>query len=229
VVWSGHFVRKFAPDGTLAPEPLITSAVARLAGVAVDSRGDIYVGAQVSPPGGRVPDFIQTAMGEGGVKKSGRTYNLYGSIVKFPASGGAIVADPKGEYRAGYTGFGTKVALKDAVWTRRAGLIPTKNDLGCYCETSRFDIDPFDRLFVPDPMTFSVFVLDRAGNRIARFGAFGNMDCRGEGSPVPAPEIALGWPTQVDCALGRAYVADLVNRRIVSVRFEHAASAECGL
>jgi hypothetical protein len=105
-----------------------------------------------------------------------------------------------------------------------------KDDLGCYCETSRFDIDPFDRLFVPDPLTlFSVLVLDRAGNRIARFGAFGNMDCRGPGSPVPEPEIALGWPTQVDCALGRVYIADLVNRRIVSVRIEHAAEAECGL
>jgi hypothetical protein len=55
------------------------------------------------------------------------------------------------------------------------------------------------------------------------------MDCRGEDSPVPQPEVTFGWPTQVDCALGRAYVADLVNRRIVSVRFEHAVSAEADL
>ena len=150
-------------------------------------------------------------------------------IILLNGTDGIIVADSKGEYKAGYFRFGKEFALKNALWTRRGGLILTKYDLGCYCETSRFDIDRFDRLFVPDPLTFSILVLDTAGNRIARFGSFGNMDCRGKGSPVPEPEFTFGWATQVDCALGRVYVADLLNRRIVSVRFEHAASDECAI
>jgi len=227
--YGGNFVRKFTPDGALAPKPLIVSPEAHLAGIAVDSRGNIYVGAQAAKGGQRTPEFLRKALPARLGKQARHMYELFGSIVKFPPTGGAIVPDAKGEYKAGYFRFGKKYTLKNALWARRGGLIPTKYDLGCYCETSRFDIDRFDRLFVPDPLTFSILVLDTAGNRIARFGSFGNMDCRGKGSPVPEPEITFGWPTQVDCALGRVYTADLVNRRIVSVRFEHAASAECGL
>ena len=53
------------------------------------------------------------------------------------------------------------------------------------------------------------------------------MDSRGPGSPVPESEIPFGWPLSVDCAGGRAYVADLVNRRVVAVKFEHAAEESC--
>jgi len=227
--YGGNFVRKFTPDGELMTKSLIASPEARLAGIAVDSRHNIYVGAQVVEGGERIAEAFREAFPAGMSKHARHMYELCGSIIKFPPAGGAIVPDAKGEYKAGYFRFGKKVVLKNALWTRRAGLIPTKYDLGCYCETPRFDIDPFDRLFVPDPLTFSVLVLDTAGNRIARFGSFGNMDCRGKGSPVPEPEITFGWPTQVDCALGRAYIADLLNRRIVSVRFEHAASEECAI
>ena len=80
---------------------------------------------------------------------------------------------------------------------------------------------------MPDPFRFSVVVLDSAGNEIQRIGSYGNMDSRGPDSPVPEPEIALGWPIATVCAHGRVYVADLVNRRVVSVRLEHAVTAEC--
>ena len=81
----------------------------------------------------------------------------------------------------------------------------------------------------PDVFRFSVRVLDAAGNEITHFGAYGNMDSRGAGSLVPTPKIPFGWPISVECAGGRVYVADLVNRRVVSVRFEHAATAECSI
>jgi hypothetical protein len=208
---------------------VISTKVARLAGIAVDSRGNIYVGAQAVEGAQRTPESFRKAFPAKLGKHARHMYELCGSILKFPPEGGEIVPDEKGAYTAGWMRSGKKADIKNSIWLRRGGLIPAKNDLGCYCETSRFDIDPFDRLFVPDPLTFSVLVLDTAGNQIARFGSFGNMDCRGEGSPVPQPEVTFGWPTQVDCARGRAYVADLVNRRIVSVRFEHAVSAESDL
>jgi hypothetical protein len=103
------------------------------------------------------------------------------------------------------------------------------HELGCHCETTRFDLDAFDRLFVPDVFRFAVYVLDAEGNEITHFGSYSNMDSRGPGSPVPEPEIPLGWPLSVECAGGRAFIADLVNRRIVAVRLEHAAEAGCGM
>ncbi len=102
-------------------------------------------------------------------------------------------------------------------------------ELGCYCETSRFDINGYDRLFVPDLFRFRVYVLDSNGNEITHFGSYGNMDSRGPGSPVPEPEIAFGWPLSTECANDRVYTADVVNKRVVAVKFEFAVTEECAI
>jgi len=85
------------------------------------------------------------------------------------------------------------------------------------------------RFTLHGPTHVEVAVLDASGNTITRFGSYGNMDSRGPGSPVPEPAIPLGWPLSVECAGGRAFIADLVNRRIVAVRFEHATAGECAV
>jgi hypothetical protein len=90
-------------------------------------------------------------------------------------------------------------------------------------------VDDFGRLFVPDVFRFCVYVLDGEGNEITRFGSFGNMDSRGPDSPVPEPHIAFGWPLSVELAGEQAFVADTVNRRIVSVRMAYAATDKCPL
>jgi hypothetical protein len=59
---------------------------------------------------------------------------------------------------------------------------------GCMCTKSWFDLDRFERLFVPAAHTCSVNVLDANGNVIMRIGAYGNVDCRGKDSPVQDPE-----------------------------------------
>jgi len=72
-----------------------------------------------------------------------------------------------------------------------------------------------------------VTVLGAAG-KVVRHLAAGRL---GAGAPAPlakgklAQEIA--WDGRDDA--GRLYVVDVVNRRIVSVRFEHAAEAPCAI
>ncbi len=64
---------------------------------------------------------------------------------------------------------------------------------------------------MPDVHRFQVRVLGSDGGELSRFGSYGNMDDRG-------PEIRFGWPLAVQVSGNRAFVADLVNRRIVAVR-----------
>jgi hypothetical protein len=150
-------------------------------------------------------------------------------VLKFPRAGGAIVADEAGPCTAYLYHRPSKVSLSGAQWARRVGFIPHKGT-GCFCETMRIAMDGYDRLFVPDVATFSVYVLDKAGNVLTQFGEYGNMDsCRPDrpaGLP-PQPEIGFAWPLAVDCGGEMAFVADQVNCRLVGVRFEHAVAAEC--
>ncbi|MBA4387926.1 MAG: hypothetical protein C0404_08085 [Verrucomicrobia bacterium] len=63
---------------------------------------------------------------------------------------------------------------------------------------SRFDLDGFDRAWVPATHTFSINVLDANGNLIARIGRYGNADNRGPDSPVVDPKTGLLRPRRAD-------------------------------
>jgi len=225
-------VTAVGPDGKIKNDCLVSVQSARLGGLAVDSKGNIYLGAQVTPKDARrIPPWFagklpaDTARGR---RHPGIGYKQYGAILKFGPAGGRVMIDPNGEFTGRRTWQPKTVSVKGTLWMRRGGLIPANEiGFGCNCETTRFDLDRYDRLFVPDVFRFSVRVLDAAGNEITHFGAYGNMDSRGPKSPVPTPAIAFGWPISVECAGGRVFVADLVNRRVVAVRLEHAVSEEC--
>ncbi|MFP4056444.1 MAG: hypothetical protein ACLF0G_06210 [Candidatus Brocadiia bacterium] len=224
-------VRLVAPDGTMVEERVLRAQNARLGGIAVDRQGHIYLGAQVAPKGRRLPAW---ARGKLPPDSPGHhpsiDYKQCGAVIKFPPRGGAILSDPEGDYEAhlAWRREGP-VRLREAQWLRRIGLHPVKHEVDCYCETTRFDIDPYGRLFVPDVFRFCVVVLDAAGNELARLGTYGNMDSRGPGSPVPEPGLTFGWPLSVECVRERAYVADLVNRRVVAARLECAVARTIAL
>ena len=177
-----------------------------------------------------------------------------GSVFKFGPEGGQIYGNytPKGgapddslalakapadavAYKSGYLGWDVKVA--GAKWRYSGiGIIPHSfdgftGDDGCECLQSQLDADPYGRVYAPSAFHSSVEMLDPAGNRIARVGAYGNADSAGPKSRVPEPEIAFAWPTECDYAEadGKLYVSDSVNRRIVVVRFDAAASETCDL
>jgi DNA-binding beta-propeller fold protein YncE len=177
-----------------------------------------------------------------------------GAIFKFGPAGGQIYGNfsakaqhidqrlalanaPAGAaaYKSGYLGWDVKVV--GAQWRYPGiGIIPHSfdgftGDDGCECLQSQLDADPYGRVYAPSAFRSSVEMVDAAGNRLARIGAYGNADSAGPGSRVPQPEIAFAWPAECDYAEadGKLYVSDSVNRRVVVVRFEAAATASCAV
>lgn len=170
-----------------------------------------------------------------------------GSVFKFGPEGGRIYGNykakaVKGEpdvaltkatadavpYKSSYTRWNVKVT--GAHWRYPGvGIIPHSfdgfsGDDGCECLQSQLDADLYGRVYAPSAFYSSVEMIDSAGNRIARIGAYGNADSAGPKSKVPDPEIAFAWPTETDYAEfdGKLYVSDSVNRRVVVVKFEYA-------
>jgi hypothetical protein len=92
----------------------------------------------------------------------------------------------------------------------------------CFCLGGRFDLDQFDRLFVPDVLRHRVTVLDREGNVLTRFGRYGNQDETGDGIPLAQP----GW---LAAASDRLYIGDGRAGRIVRVKLGYAKTAEAEL
>ena len=84
------------------------------------------------------------------------------------------------------------------------------NPRGCICWNSRLDLDYFNRSFAPEPLRFSVAVVDSNGNLILRAGRYGNVDDNG---------IALMHACYVATHTDRRlFIADAGNARIVSVK-----------
>ena len=202
-------------------------------GLRVDSHGNIYAGLLMLPPGYPVP----AALGEDPSWRS-----LVGSIAKFSPDGGEwICTDPRLAARAGPNIHRTVPEGAKGVWMERGhflsgaldvfpGFAPFSGSAGtgetgrppmgrenCACRSPRFDIDRFDRLYIPNAVTGRVRILDNAGNEILAFGEYGNRDSDGPGSAVPVPAIPLAWPIGVGVSQERIYVCDQLNRRVVRV------------
>jgi hypothetical protein len=218
------------------------SAVPRL-----DAKGNIYLVDMVKPPKRYYPDFFDGKLPE--YKRGASSDRLwmsamYGSIIKFPPSGGAVwfkpgtlalsclgtppaelLASPKTPFM---TNWGDSGELQGALWTRfgySPYSIPGSGPM-CNCEGSGFDVDPFGRVFFPNLGQFRVEVIDTNNNPIATFGKCGNEDSGGKGAKVPVPAIPLAWPTYVAVSDDYAYVSDTVNRRIVRVKLVYAAQSD---
>ncbi len=223
------WIKSIKADGTTNVEKHLEVHGARTAGLAVDRSGCIYYGAQVVSAKAEMPAWVAGRLPEGiATENAKRAYRQCGSLFKFPPSGGAIARDDAGGYVGYLHNKPAKLGLRNVLWNRRVGLVPSKG-IGCYCETTRIDIDEYGRVYVPDTLRFSTAVFDSAGNLLMRIGSYGNMDSRGAGSPVPEPEIAFGWPLSARCGGGKLFVSDLTNCRLVGVLFEHAAQAECAV
>jgi len=215
----------------------------------VDHKGNIYLADMVTPPGRAWPEFFDgklTPAAKRGRQPADRQWlsYLYGSIVKFPPSGGAIwYADQKGKssscvgkpskeflakptikvgaHKAYAKG---KAELQGAEWYR-FGFAPFGIHVGsgtCSCEGGGFDVDMFGRVFYPNTGQFRVEIIDANNNMIGTFGKYGNQDSGGTDALVKKPAIPLAWALTVATSDTHAYVADTINRRIVKVRLGYA-------
>ncbi len=200
--------------------------------VKVDRKGYVYVGAAVKPR-----DQASVKYFQGRISKKLRSYPKpwfmyrqgYGSVVKFKPSGGSIKADKDGDI-AGTLYSGIKRCKgKGVVWLYPLYPMPNADVQAsvCNCWSPRFDLDRFDRLFVPDAARFSVSVIDSNANTILRIGSYGNKDCKGPGSLRPKPDIGLAWPLVVWASDEACYIIDAVNDRVVRAALGYRKHSTC--
>jgi hypothetical protein len=176
---------------------------------------------------------------------------MYGSIIKFPPSGGIIwfqktltksclgtpspelLAKPKLAFKTEFRSETIPVEVQGALWTRfgyaphSAGSTVGSGTPHCACEGSGFDVDPYGRVFYPNLGQFRVEVVDTNNNWVGTFGKYGNEDSGGPNAKVKKPEIPLAWPTYVAVSDTHVYVNDTVSRRVVRVKLNYAAEATC--
>jgi DNA-binding beta-propeller fold protein YncE len=182
---------------------------------------------------------------------------MYASIVKFPPTGGIIwympdiwrapeyqskggwgeeippemLSLPKlkvGSIGTNFDGF-IDIDVQGAFWYYY-GASPFADKCGnydCNCQSARFDVDDYGRVFFPDAGRFRVGVLDTNGNYITAFGHYGNRDSAGPDSPIPEPEVAFAYPYAAAVSRTHVLVGDLLNNRIVKLRLAYQAEESC--
>jgi hypothetical protein len=104
----------------------------------------------------------------------------------------------------------------------------------CHCRAGRFDLDGYDRLYIPNPVTNRVRIVDNGNNPICEFGAYGNFDsqyvppdAKDRKPLVATPEIPLGWPVGAAATDRHVYVSDMFNRRVVRADLVWKAEETC--
>jgi hypothetical protein len=149
-------------------------------------------------------------------------------------------------------GCGVEGTMQGAQWFRQgfSAISSCKGGNGCHCCGTDFDMDDFGRIFAPDSARFRVGVLDANGNEITSIGAYGNQDFCGPDSyvldpagkflrprkaddpkdlvsPFAKPEIAFAWINGVAVTDRHAFVTDGINKRILRVKIDYAATESC--
>lgn len=222
----------------------------------IDAQGNVYIADLVKPSDRSYPEFFDGKLPlppkeTGGGDLFWYSY-MYGSIVKFPPTGGIIwhqkdlpksalgeppaelLAQPKVPFKRHYA-FSPHLTgeIQGALWTR-FGYAPYSSHMSgntshCMCEGSGFDVDPFGRVFFPNLGQFRIEVVDTNNNPITTFGKYGNEDSGGPDAQVKQPDIPLAWPTYVAVSDRYAYVSDTVNRRVLRIKLNAAAEASSAI
>jgi RNA polymerase sigma factor (sigma-70 family) len=124
----------------------------------------------------------------------------WGSIVKFNSRFGEF---PVGRIRQQSHSAKDDLGGKPTHVSQRSGVLRAENmawtfggmsfltQEGCRCRRASFDVDRFERVFLPKHITHSVDILDANGNVIARAGERGNIDNRGRESLVKDPKTGI--------------------------------------
>jgi hypothetical protein len=231
-------VDRYSPEGKLDKKDfIVVPAIPSTAGgsngaIRVDLEGCVYLSAQIKPAGLDMPkDFIGHLPAVDLRPSPLFVYHhLYGSVVKFGPAGGKIILDKEGNDAWCMPYAGRMNCKMEGVEWYHFGLSPLRHrnveHVPCTCEAVWFDVDEFGRVFLPDAVRSSVEVLDKNGNRLLRFGRWGNMDDDFI-SPGDPHQPALAWPVLTEIRGDDLFVTDKVNKRIVKMRL--GAKAEVKL
>jgi len=162
-------------------------------GVRIGRSGAVYIVMSCQPLKNKVPEGIAA--------KSFPT-SVWGTLVKFDGAfnkypvGKVVVDKAKGTHRWGRLGPRGNVRMEGMAWDfGGVGPVPYTH---CHCWKSTFDLDPFERVWLPAAPTCTVNVLDANGNIVTRLGGYGNADCMGKDSPVPDPKTGELRPRRKD-------------------------------
>jgi flagellar hook assembly protein FlgD len=192
-------------------EPMKVKIYAPVNCVKVDLLGNMYIAAGLRPSGLTVPDFVEvdSLAGLGGENFS-QTYwaeKMYGSILKFDSTGGAIdrfddagALVSSGDYQANRP----LVAKGGFQWAHYglSHVLSHADAHKCFCNVSAFDVDRFGRIFYPNTFQHEIVAIDNNRNMIWRLK---NRDI---------PEVAIGLGHQVEVTDNNMYVADWINNQI---------------
>ena len=211
--------------------------------IRVDRQGCLYVALNGLPEGAKVPPALE----------HGYYRHFSGTLVKLRVNGrwtkqgappdpgaGKLPRDParraagvvldtwtttwSGNPRWGYVYAGqrgrptmkpAKAFVPDVEWAV-AGISWISPPGNCTCNGPWFDLDRFGRLFVPDPALSRVRLLDAQGNQIAELAR-------------KAGDLFIAWPIRVTAAGDVFAFWDAVNRRVLAVKLEYAATETCPL
>jgi hypothetical protein len=207
--------------------------------------GAVYMSHHLQPMGQSVPDGLKTK----------RSAPNWGSVVKFDSRFGEFpvgrirqrsvqMKDDLGGEPTHDAGRYGAVRIGNMAWDY--GGMGRLTHSGCTCTRSAFDVDRFERVFVPVPMTCSVNILDANGNVILRAGQYGNTDNRGRESlvrdpktgmlrprkpgdpvaiesPFSQPDMAFMFPQYMGATDEALYVMDSGRRRLIRVSLGYHA------
>lgn len=254
-VWMLHYLTRggkasiavFNPDGTLKQDDVVSGLLGPNS-CRVDSRGNIFVAEGLHPANEELPPEIQTFAkrvrektpepralhGEAIEDSYGEGY---GVILKFGPAGGKLRETVKAE--AGETLFtaypGKRSYAASEVQSAYHRISPMSaprlHYTSCWCLVAFFDLDRYDRLFVPDGLQFCVRVLDANFNEITRFGAYDAASGKGGAANAPGPEIPFEFPAHVNVSDAAAYVMDggQCAQRVVRVKLAYRDQASCAI
>jgi hypothetical protein len=203
-------VTVLGPDGKLLTANAVGS-VMEGQGVTIDRDGNIYQAYTGLPDGQKVLDGLDpSAAGSGHPGRVGA-----GTIVKYRGLGGKFPLGA-GPGQAKFKGKD----LPGSLWSY-AGIIG-ETGRGCSCGHARFVIDGWARNWIPANHLYSVTVIDSNGNRIARFGRYGNVDDTETDLKAGRDGLRFCWPRAVVASDTALYVADVGNRRVLKAALSYA-------
>ncbi len=211
-----HIVLVYAPDGK-QKHPAALTGLWDCDGIRVGRSGAVYLVPGAKPIGQQIPD----GLAQGSKFHDSR----WSALVKFEASFdkypiGRMIGMWEGKNAEGATHRigGRQVKFENVLWSY-GGVSPVSAAPGgCTCLKSSFDLDFYERSFVPAAQTQSVNVIDANGNVIARLGGYGNISDLTQGKP-PCFDI----PRSVAVCDDAMWVHDCQHRAVIKSRLSYAA------